>query len=303
MAEKDFGPRIGADPEVFVQNKEGIIVPICGHIGGTKEKPIEVTQDIINLYGPENGARRGVVAQGIYAMQEDNVMLEFNIPAYTESGRFVESIGRILGYLEASILAPKELSIRYGVVDNAFKSELLESFMQSSTIGCNPDFNAYATDGRFQRKAFSAVDFGNRRFCGGHIHVQYNQEHVPPHIFAQFMDVVACLPYLSHDKQRGRRLFYGQPGLFRIKDYGIEYRTLSNFWLHPKFRERYLQGLAENVLRLAHYANSDPDVLKKYYSRIDWDKVQQFIKNEDSKKSIKLCREIQDQTGMILNIP
>jgi hypothetical protein len=51
---------VGSDMEVFLRdNLSGVPVPVCGLIGGTKEKPKEV------LGG--NG----------FAVQEDNVMLEF----------------------------------------------------------------------------------------------------------------------------------------------------------------------------------------------------------------------------------
>ena len=32
--------KVGADPEVFVENTDGIIVPVIGLLGGTKEMPL-----------------------------------------------------------------------------------------------------------------------------------------------------------------------------------------------------------------------------------------------------------------------
>jgi hypothetical protein len=133
----------------------------------------------------------------------------------------------------------------------------------------------------FDRPPFTASHFGNHRFCGGHMHVQYNKNNVPPHIFAQFMDLVAELPFLRWDRQKMRRMFYGQPGLYREKPYGIEYRTLSNFWLTKTFRDKWLNQLIENVFLLAHAANTDPEKLKNSYEKIDWSEVQQAIQTEN----------------------
>jgi hypothetical protein len=290
MADKDIGPRIGADPEIFVQNainKE--VVPICGHIGGSKKQPINLTEQMRNIYG-EPRDRRGnpVDTRGNYAVQEDNVMLEFNVPACLDEENFTSSISRVMDFILATYLLPKNLTYKFGLIDANFKKDVLDKYPQAHTIGCDPDFNAYAEDGRFKREPYSSESFGTRRFCGGHIHVQYDTDLVPQHIFAQFMDAVACLPYLHMDKQKGRRQFYGQPGLFRPKDYGIEYRTLSSFWLQPRFRSDNLWDLSNNILNLARMANQQPQKLLDIYPQVRWDDIKHAIRTEDEKLALAL---------------
>ena len=301
MSERDVGPRVGADPELFICNLANEIIPACGMVGGTKHDPLIVNKDIVNLYGTERTPRGGIPPVGNYAIQEDNVMLEFNIPAYGSANEFIGAVSKMMYFLENSVLGPKNLRLRYGVVDHAFKETVLAKHPQSQDIGCTPDFTAYPKeDGRFERTPYSAMDLGNRRFCGGHLHVQYDAKLVPPHVFSQFMDCVVCLPYLSLDRQKGRRLFYGQPGLFRVKPYGIEYRTLSSFWLEPDFRERHLLEMIDNVLALARTANNQCDALKKMYSNVDWDDVAEIIRNEDSKKAVAMAHSLREM-GLYIN--
>jgi len=214
---------------------------------------------------------------------------------------FTNSIAKSLEFIQSSFLSPKGYEYQWGTADHAFDAEVLSKFPQALEIGCSPDFYAYAEDNRFQREPFSAATFGNRRFCGGHIHVQYDKSNVDPHIFAQFMDCVAGLPYLEWDKQGTRRLYYGQPGLFREKDYGIEYRTLSNFWLYPNFRENCLLDLSDNVIQLAIRANTDPTFLMNAYSKIPWEDVQQTIRNEDHKTGKELVDYLREKVGLHLN--
>lgn len=310
MADKDHGPRVGADPEVFVQTiGEGHVVPICGKVGGTKEEPLIFSRYVEAIHGAEAARRRNVLGDldvrqslpvGEYAVQEDNVMLEFNIPAATSTGRFCDYIAKALNVIEIQYLQPQKLEFKFEI-SHSFKPEDLAPFPQAFQIGCLPDMNAYA-DGDRIREPFSIIHFGNQRFCGGHLHVQYNKNRVPPHIFAQFMDFFT-LPFLSYDSQRLRRLFYGQPGIYREKEYGIEYRTLSNFWLNKKFRDSgNATTLIENVFYLARSANGNPDVLSKAYGMIDWGDVQNAIKNEDTKLANELVAFGRERIGLAMGI-
>ena len=45
------------------------------------------------------------------------------------------------------------------------------------------------------------------------------------------MDLFLGCPSIILDKDNKRRELYGKAGAYRNKPYGVEYRTLSNFWL------------------------------------------------------------------------
>jgi len=45
------------------------------------------------------------------------------------------------------------------------------------------------------------------------------------------MDLYLGVPSVLMDKGELRKQLYGKAGAYRMKPYGVEYRTLSNFWI------------------------------------------------------------------------
>lgn len=268
--------RVGADPEFFVK-KEGKIIPICGLVGGTKERPAA-------MEGYE--ARRG--DPGIFSYQEDGVAFEFNIPAASGIEYMERYIRDAMIYSEG-LLGQKGLVPDYRSWYRFPPGDLTDQ--RANNIGCSSDWSAYGPDSQpFERKPFTAEDLGDTRFCGGHIHVGYNIANVPEFVMAKFIDCYATLPSLKADKQRHRRKFYGLPGLFRKKEYGIEYRTFSNFWLRPKFRQKYFMYLMGTIFDLALTANNNPHILSNAYGIIPWDDVREAIEQENAQLALQVWK-------------
>jgi hypothetical protein len=300
----DYGPRIGADPEIFVHNPDKKVIPICGLVGGTKEYPTIITDMVKSLYGysPEGVRSGGAIVKdgssladiGDFAVQEDNVMLEFNIPASPSVVGFRDNISIALNTIKTMYLSDKKVDYRFNRVTTKFSSTTLASHgRQALEIGCEPDYDAYSNPAvGFKRAPFCAMDLGPFRFCGGHLHVQYNKNNCEPHIFAQLMDCVIGVPSIFHDIQGRRRRFYGQPGLYREKPYGIEYRTLSNFWLTPHTRDTWLPAALNGVFWLAESINTQPDILKEAYSKIDFDMVREAISSENMPMARKTINQL-----------
>jgi hypothetical protein len=195
---------IGCDPELFLE-KNNSIVSAEGMIGGTKENP-------------------KLISEEGHAVQEDNIMVEFNIPPSSTKNDFKNNILFTLSYLEtlASINGCKLNISASAVVD----SKYLQT-QQAKTFGCESDWDAYVRE----ENSFSSKN-KNLRSCGGHIHVGYlnpDQETSEKIVFA--MDAVLGLESISLDSDDRRRSMYGKAGCFRFKNYGLEYRTLSNFWI------------------------------------------------------------------------
>lgn len=254
---------LGSDPEVFLCHPQtSDFVPVCGRLGGTKEKPIAMT-----------GLGTG------YAVQEDNVMLEFNIPACDNARIFTERIGVALAYVWD--LARTRLEANIAPVCSAvFPTRDLLS-KGALTFGCSPDFNAYqmgAPHPRVDPKELR-TEGGEWRFAGGHVHLGFGKDDVPPFVAAQFADLFLGLPSVRHDKQGKRRELYGKAGRYRPTKYGIEYRTLSNFWL---FDPGLLESVAHGAERLVAYlTNNSSKTLQKHHAEIPWPDVQTAIETEN----------------------
>jgi hypothetical protein len=57
---------------------------------------------------------------------------------------------------------------------------------------------------------------------------------------ARLMDRYLGVPSLGWDKDQIRRKTYGKAGNCRVKEYGVEYRALSNAWLFEPTIMRYV---------------------------------------------------------------
>ena len=79
---------IGADPEMFLYSEQyHKFVPVCGLIGGTKKKPLPITDEG-------------------HAVQEDNVMVEYCIPPSVTLEEFLKHINFTKDYINETLLKP-----------------------------------------------------------------------------------------------------------------------------------------------------------------------------------------------------
>lgn len=199
---------LGADPEVFFYTPtSGRLVSAIGKVGGTKEDPRPLGDG--------------------YFVQEDNVAAEFNVPPASSPSEWDEHIEKGVALVQG--IAQKNELFLYPGASFSFDPEEL-NHEKAQEFGCDPDYNAWtmlpndrpcATDATF-------------RTCGGHVHVggEFN-----PIAVIRAMDLFLGVPSIVLDKDTERRKLYGKAGAFRIKPYGVEYRTLSNFWIfESKFR-------------------------------------------------------------------
>ena len=263
QSSKEFKPLIGADVEFLLfDNSVGRVTPSCGLFGGTKDKPLKVED-----------------YEG-YTFHEDNVTLEMGIPPAKNRNEFYKclSTARMLASNIAH-RANNDLSL-YDKSYAEFAARDLDND-KAREIGCDEDFSAY-NDDPYSPRAIGLQDLGNFRYAGAHIHVDL-PEWMPAHIAAQFMDLFVCVPAIAHeqDQQRGRREAYGRPGLFRPKDYGVEYRSMSS---NIMSNDDTLFGITYNVGRFYQQVSKGLDSTMEFYEEINWDMIYESILHEDRKQ-------------------
>lgn len=256
------GFKVGSDPELFL-TKNGSIISAEGIIGGTKDEPKEVT---------EHG----------HAIQEDNVMIEFNIPPCETADSFLGEINYMKEYLNTYVkLKDKTYGLSFTVTHDFTDEEV--NTEQAKVFGCDPDFNVYT---KFINDPPSPAQ--NKRSCGGHIHIGYDnpeQETTEQIIYA--LDIMLGLDSVLLDNDRYRKLMYGKAGSFRFKPYGLEYRTLSNFWIADDMLIKWVFNRVESAINLVNSGHL-AEILEKYES-----KIKDAIDNSDVKLSIEVYSEIQ----------
>lgn len=199
---------LGTDTELFGLSLDAKKhKALCGLIGGTKEHP----KGVVGL--PEG-----------FALQEDNVAVEFNIPPASSAHEFDIYIDAIIKHTE-KVLAKIGMSISVEVAVSFDMMELLHP--TAMRFGCEPDYSAWTNKANPQ--PFSRDE--NLRTAGGHIHVGSDANMIQG---VQMMDLFLGVPSVLLDKSEGsvkRRELYGKAGAMRPKPYGWEYRVLSNYWV------------------------------------------------------------------------
>jgi Phage phiEco32-like COOH.NH2 ligase-type 2 len=194
---------VGADPELFFENSKGF-VSIIGKLGGTKAKPLPIG----------NGC----------AVQEDNVAAEFNIPPADSAKAFADSIEYNLRYLENKA---KEIGAQLSLKASAIFSREELACDAAWVFGCEPDYNAWTLDVNPKPKS----EERNLRSAGGHVHLATEAD---PIATVRAMDLFIGAQLVAVDPDTMRRNLYGKAGAFRLKDYGVEYRTPSNYWISSR---------------------------------------------------------------------
>jgi hypothetical protein len=195
----------GADPELFLRSAiDNSPVVSIGQIGGSKTFPRSIG----------NG----------FALQEDNVAVEFNIPPADSKEKFNASIQFVLEHLKQE-LSPKGLVLDISATMD-FDIEQL-AHPQAQELGCEPDYNAWTNRVNPRPKAPETL-----RSSGGHLHIGYaNPDVEVSRNIIKAHDLFCGVASLVYDNDTRRRAIYGKAGAHRIKGYGVEYRTLSNFWI------------------------------------------------------------------------
>jgi hypothetical protein len=266
----------GADIEFFIKkDPTGRVIPACGLVGGEKNNPIKIDDT--------------------YAILEDGAAVELN---YTPTDTPKALMDRI--YASADVINSFTKYTTSKAQEVRIKG--IENHKQAMEIGCMPDFDAYADNPQDPRKTPEIDEFKGFRFSGAHLHFSYEtHEQVPAFVAARLADVYITLPVLSLAYSLGgdklmrcilgprRAKFYGLPGLYRPKPYGMEYRTLSNF---IAFDKRFYQTLRTGMHSTTWLLDSTrlDEELPKLMIHMDWAKVREAITTLDI-KLIKSCLE------------
>jgi hypothetical protein len=254
------GVTFGADPELFLQSIDnGQFVSAVGRIGGTKAEPKSL---------PVLGS----------AVQEDNVAIEFNIaPCVTKQG-FVHSLVKTIEYLQSEV-AKQKLTL-VCEASALFPEKELDT-IEARTFGCDPDFNAWL---RIENEPpMVPDDMWNLRSAGGHLHIGYNDPNAELSMqLIKTLDIFVGAPAIEHDTDTRRRLLYGKAGAFRFKPYGVEYRTLSNFWLHSQEKMEWVFDQTQKAIDFVNNGGLIDD-------EKDWHDVIQTINfgNKETLSSLK----------------
>ena len=205
--------KIGADPELFVTDDKGTIICAHGLVPGSKEEPYKVPKGFV---------------------QVDGTALELGIdPVALRKGGQKAFSSSIL-QVKADIIARsgKSMSLASFTV---FEEEVFRDMPEEAKeMGCDPDHNAWT-----EQENPGPDPETRARAVGGHVHIGWGNGFDlkdPAHLdmcreLIKQLDASLGLHSVLEDKGTKRRALYGAAGAFRPKPYGVEYRSLSNYWI------------------------------------------------------------------------
>lgn len=196
---------LGSDPELFLVSRgTKKFVSAVGKCKGTKEEPFEFDKG--------------------FKIHNDNVAIEFNIPPARSVEQWVEYHHKALQYCR-NLAIENDCNLKV-VADAEFPESELQT-PEAKEFGCNPDFNAWTLESNPSPRASNT----RLRTAGGHIHIGCELTFREKVQVVRLLDIFLGIPLKMKEPKSRRNELYGNPGSMRDKEYGVEYRTLSNYWL------------------------------------------------------------------------
>ncbi len=246
MKRASFAPivMVGADPEMWVVNKENEVV------------------SAIPIF-PEYKGGGEIIAGGLGTVIHDNVAAEFSMKPAESEEEWVATLEEIKASLRIELERRAEgKELRF--VTNFAAAKIAKSQLRhvhAQTFGCDPDMNAW--ENGLPNMPPDAEEVGQMRVIGGHIHIGVRGDERVNVMLTSHWGRVAAVRLLDATVGQyvlsleaasphaesfvERRRMYGKAGSFRVKDYGLEYRTPSAVWLDSPETE-------ENVYRAVNKA-------------------------------------------------
>jgi len=243
-------PSIGCDGDGFFVDSKGTPVSVIGKLGGEKGNP-------------------QTCEHGGYL--EDCVAFEINPEPVPYSGDLNESAGlfarNIHHCLRAVNVKAQELKLKTKLQSSMLfpASELLHPDAQVS--GCSASYDAWS----LTRTSPPNLAETRWRFASGDIHVGWPN----PNEWGKFarvnvarvLDLVFYSAMVAYTEKDERANSYGKPGIHRPTPYGVEYKSVSNFWMTSQAGCKWAYKSALKAMRWGLNMTAD---FQKRSNNFDW---------------------------------
>jgi hypothetical protein len=247
----------GADPEFMLVDPNGKYISAIGVIPGTKAKKVDLGNSSFAFY--------------------DNVLVEVNIKPSSSRDDTIRNFRDCFKRL-SKLTGKNRLVVQASQVYPA--SECLHE--DAREFSCKPEWCLYVTNSYNQLRKLKPIRCprNNFRSAGGHVHVgsplacKLGKPLQTLKMLDLFLGGVSVL--IDHDPTSlARKKLYGGAGNHRpCPKYGIEYRTLSNFWISSPELVMVIYDLTNLAMKLVNRADEiwdqiDPAGLRDYINKSD----------------------------------
>jgi hypothetical protein len=276
-------PMLGTDPEFFIANKAGSILPSDKFLPGKHDK--------LKIAENKN-----------HTIFFDGIQAEINVPANCCRELIVSSVRQALIAAKNKIGADHDIVVQPSV--RVSKACIESADPEARIFGCMPDFNAYTCG-----QNTPEMDATNHlyRYAGGHIHVGISSDYLKDpnkeYMIAKTPDghlkVIKMMDYLAGvllvllDRSKAavrRRDKYGKAGCFRPTPYGVEYRTPSCWWLKSPMTLSLIFGMVRLAWNICSSDGQDELLLKQM--KYSFDDARCIIDESDIKEAKKFWKTL-----------
>lgn len=168
-----------------------------------------------------------------------------------------------------------------GVVD-VDRAELDALSPEARALGCGPSKNIYRNHQLMTDAVRAAYTI---RSAGGHLHFGLKDDLFDERVrLVSWLDVIVgntCVIIDRDPKASVRREWYGRAGEYRIPPHGLEYRTLSNFWLRNYVLMDLVFSLASLAIKVVLDTIDGGDLESRLIDVVNIDNVVKAIDTND----------------------
>lgn len=246
----------GCDPEFFFRDANGVV-------GAENILPASGLEYNPGSLGKTDGANtvKGQMLNSKIII--DGVQAELNPRPNTCRANLGNEISCCFQKLVEHMKDKKQVSVDFSQTVSLTEEDFDKLSDNSKKLGCMPSKNAH-NNGRVGKITVNP-DVYRTRSAGGHIHCgnayeksSYAKEDYEksndvlqnPVRFVEMLDILVGNTCVLLDRDPGnieRRKVYGKAGEFRTPPHGVEYRTLSNFWLKSYQLMSLVMGLTRHA--------------------------------------------------------
>jgi Phage phiEco32-like COOH.NH2 ligase-type 2 len=249
---------IGCDPELFVQSGDSIVA----------------SESIISK--PVQSAGGTII--------RDGVQIELNPSATYCREIMINNIRACLRKLIDLVRAKSGYKLSFDTTVEIDKKDYDKMSFDTKMFGCKPSFNLDKSKPEVMLLDPSKYLL---RSAGGHLHLGQSEPEDTETLgilqnvkrIVPVLDAVLGNTFVLLDRSEGnieRRKHYGRAGEHRLPKYGIEYRTLSNYWLRAPVLTSLAFGLARQAVDVVRHNND-----RALFELVDYKDIVRAIDTND----------------------